>query len=185
MKKPDSQILLALDLGNTTGWAMWQDGVVTSGSCNFAKSKNSRFEGPGMRFVRFVRFLGECPTPTLLSFEEVRRHRGVAAAHSYGGYLSHVTAFCDSRDPQIPYEGIPVGTIKKRATGSGNCSKEEMIEACQKLMNYEPGDDNEADARWLLLLMCEASNLPWPDGPIPEPKKKKKTKPSRKINHAP
>lgn len=175
-----NSVLLALDLGNTTGWAMWQNGVVTSGTCDFTKSRHRRFEGPGMRFVRFVRFLSDCPTPSLLSFEEVRRHRGVAAAHAYGGYLSHVTAFCDNRDPQIPYEGIPVGTIKKRATGSGNCSKEEMVTACQKLMDYEPEDDNEADARWLLLLMCEASNLSWPGGPVPEPVKKVKAKKKKK-----
>lgn len=46
-------------------------------------------------------------------------------------------------------EGIPVGTIKKHATGKGNASKDEMIEA-MKARGHSPADDNEADALALL-----------------------------------
>ena len=146
-----SRTLLALDLGGTTGWAMWRDGVVTSGSVDLTKKDGKRFDGPGMKFVRFTRFLRSTPLPDCVAFEEVRRHRGVAAAHAYGGYLSHLTAFCDAREPQIPYEGIGVGTIKKRATGNGAATKEMMIEACGTSLSTVPADDNEADAIALLL----------------------------------
>jgi len=166
--------LLALDLGAHLGWAMWFNGTVTSGTTDLSKSHNKRFEGPGMKFVRFARFVADLPRPTLVSFEEVRRHLGTDAAHAYGGYLSHLTAFCDTQDPPIPYEGIPVATIKKRATGRGNAPKEDMIAACRGRLNYEPVDDNEADARWLLLLMCEASKLKWPGPAVPEPPTKAK-----------
>jgi len=178
----DTQTLIALDLGGKTGWAMWRGGEVTSGTIDLTKSKGKRFEGPGMKFVRFGRFLKKLPRADCISFEEVRRHRGVAAAHAYGGYLSHLTAFCDVQTPQIPYEGIGVGTIKKRATGNGSASKGMMIAACGAL-GINPVDDNEADALWLLVLMVEAESLEWPGGPvrvIPEKPKKKKKKKRRK-----
>ena len=49
--------ILALDLGTTTGWAlMGSDGQITSGSQSF---KPQRFEGGGMRFLKFKRWLTE------------------------------------------------------------------------------------------------------------------------------
>ena len=172
--------LLALDLGQNLGWALWHNGVVTSGSTDLSKSRNKRFEGPGMKFVRFSRMLSEFPRPTILSFEEVRRHLGTDAAHAYGGYLSHLTAFCDAQEPPIPYEGFPVPTIKKRATGSGNAPKEAMIAACAALLNKTPIDDNEADALWILVLMCEAASVRWPTGPVAEPPQKPAAKKRKK-----
>lgn len=164
--KDSDKCLLALDLGARTGWALWQSGVVTSGVWDLAKSSNSRFEGHGMRYIRFVRLLKELPEPYIISFEEVRRHLGVDAAHAYGGFVSHLTSFCDGKTPQIPYEGVPVGTIKKRATGSGRASKDDMVEACRKHLGIDPEDDNEADALWILVMMCEAEKLSWPGGPV-------------------
>jgi len=173
------KVLLAIDLGGTSGWAMWNNGTVSSGSISFTKAKGKRFEGPGMKFVRFSRWLRGIPTPDVIAFEAVRRHLGVDAAHAYGGYLSHLTAFCDSHNPQIPYEGLSVGTIKKRATGNGGATKEMMIDACAKL-GVVPQDDNEADALWILLLMVEAEGLSWPGGPVaPLPAKKSGAKKKR------
>jgi crossover junction endodeoxyribonuclease RuvC len=171
---PISQTLLALDLGAKLGWALWQDGVVTSGTSDLSKSNHKRFEGPGMKFIRFTRLLKEFPRPTLVNYEEVRRHLGVDAAHAYGAYQGHLVSYCDGQDPQIPYESIPVATIKARATGKGNASKEEMVTACQTILNYSPVDDNESDARWLLVIMCETTGVAWPGGPVPthQPKRK-------------
>ncbi|MGD9727902.1 MAG: hypothetical protein AB7L09_01305 [Nitrospira sp.] len=165
--------LLAVDMGGTMGWAMWRDGVVTSGSLNLTKANGKRFDGPGMKFVRFDRWLRSLPTPTIVAFEAVRRHLGVDAAHAYGGYLSHLTAFCDTSE--IPYEGVGVGTIKKRATGNGAATKEMMVSAAQERIGVKPTDDNEADALWLLVLMVEAEGLEWPGGNVemPPPKTKK------------
>lgn len=80
-------------------------------------------------------------------FEEVRRHVGVDAAHAYGGFMAHLTAWCEHH--QIPYQGVPVGTIKKHATGKGNASKDAMIAAARE-RGLDPQDDNEADALALL-----------------------------------
>lgn len=92
-----STTILALDLGTTTGWALrGSDGHITSGSERF---KPQRFEGGGMRFLRFKRWLTEikqsCNGIDCLYFEEVRRHAGVDAAHAYGGFLATLTAWCE------------------------------------------------------------------------------------------
>ena len=141
--------ILALDLGTTTGWALrGSDGNVTSGSESF---RPQRFEGGGMRFLRFKRWLTELKAVAdgidALHFEEVRRHVSTDAAHAYGGFLATLTAWCEHH--QIPYQGVPVGTIKKHATGKGNAGKDEVIAAI-RARGHTPGDDNEADALALL-----------------------------------
>ena len=145
----NTMTILVLDLGTTTGWALLgRDGSITSGSESF---KPQRFEGGGMRYLRFKRWLTEVKQAAgdidAVYFEEVRRHVGVDAAHAYGGFMAHLTAWCEHH--HIPYQGVPVGTIKKHATGKGNAIKDEMIAAMQA--NGHPvTDDNEADALAIL-----------------------------------
>lgn len=141
--------ILALDLGTTTGWALrGSDGHITSGSEGF---RPQRFEGGGMRFLRFKRWLTELKAVAdgidALHFEEVRRHVSTDAAHAYGGFLATLTAWCEHH--QIPYQGVPVGTIKKHATGKGNAGKDEVVAAI-RARGHAPSDDNEADALALL-----------------------------------
>lgn len=141
--------ILALDLGTTTGWALRdRTGRITSGSQSF---KPQRFEGGGMRFLRFKRWLTELKAHAegidTLVFEEVRRHVSTDAAHAYGGFLATLTAWCEHHG--VPYQGVPVGTIKKHVTGKGNASKDEMMVA-MRARGYQPADDNEADALALL-----------------------------------
>ncbi|MCG7879278.1 MAG: hypothetical protein N0C90_23535 [Candidatus Thiodiazotropha endolucinida] len=138
-------VVLCLDLGTTTGWAVHsKQGVITSGTISF---KNDRWQGGGMRFLKFNRFLNELNENagpiSMVFFEEVRRHMGVDAAHAYGGFMAHLTAWCEQQN--IAYEGVPVGTIKRHATGKGNANKTMMIESA-KARGHLSADDNEADA---------------------------------------
>ena len=48
-----------------------------------------------------------------------------------------------------PYQGVPVGTIKRHITGKGNASKDQVLAAVRGL-GHSPVDDNEADALALL-----------------------------------
>ena len=143
--------VLALDLGTTTGWALrTSDGQTISGTQSF---KPGRYEGGGMRFLRFRAWLAEVHTSAgtigAVYFEEVRRHAGVDAAHVYGGLMATLTAWCEGQS--IAYAGVPVGTIKKHATGKGNANKAAMV-AAMRALGYAPADDNEADALALLHL---------------------------------
>ena len=69
------------------------------------------------------------------------------AAHVYGGLLATLSAWCEHHN--LPYQGVPVGTIKRHATGKGNANKDEVIKAMQ-LLGHSVKDDNEADALALL-----------------------------------
>lgn len=140
-------MILALDLGTTTGWAYKSDRIV-SGCQNFGVG---RFQGGGMRYLKFQQWLDYMKEEfgvQSVFFEEVRAHRGVDASHTYGGFLATLTSWCEKNN--IAYEGVGVGVIKKFIAGKGNASKEEVIKAVEK-RGFTPGDDNEADALALLM----------------------------------
>lgn len=145
--------ILALDLGTNCGWAyLDQAGLVLSGTWDLAPASQRRWEGGGMRYVRFVDYLRKLPKPERVAYEEVRRHKGVDAAHAYGGFQAALMSWCEAEG--IPYEAYPVGMIKKHATGKGNANKEAMIESAQrKWAGTKVEDDNQADALWLLDLV--------------------------------
>ncbi len=153
---PRLMATIALDLGTTTGWALrGYDGLITSGTASF---RPGRFDGGGMRYLRFANWLTEIDRLSgpisAIWFEEVRRHAGTDAAHVYGGLMASLTSWAELRG--IPYQGVPVGTIKRHATGKGNADKEAMI-AAARARGFSPDDDNEADAIAILLWAIETN----------------------------
>jgi len=159
--------IIGLDLGTKCGWAVLGNGELSevgqrieSGTWNFSPK---RHEGGGMRYVRFANELRALldkwcfdispqGVSVHVAFEEVRRHRGVTAAHVYGGLMATLQSVLEDRESKVPYVSIPVGTIKKHATGKGNASKEEMMLSAEKRWQderWELKDDNEADALWV------------------------------------
>jgi Holliday junction resolvasome RuvABC endonuclease subunit len=82
----------------------------------------------------------------------VRFHAGIDAAHIHGGFLATLTSWCDRRS--IPYQGVPVGTIKRDLTGKGNADEAAVI-AAVRARSFNPADDNEADALAILLWAME------------------------------
>ena len=146
--------ILALDLGTTTGWALRNaDRLITSGTVSF---RPGRFEGGGMRYLRLTKWLAEIDRLSgpiaAIWFEEVRRHAATDAAHVYGGLLATLTAWAELRG--VPYQGVPVGTIKRHATGKGNADKAVMM-AATRARGFSPADDNEADAIAILLWVID------------------------------
>jgi Holliday junction resolvasome RuvABC endonuclease subunit len=149
-------VVLALDLGTTTGWALRAaSGLITSGTVSF---RPSRYDGGGMRYVRFRAWLDQLAADagpiSAIHFEEVRRHIGTDAAHLYGGFLATLTACCEQRG--VAYQGVPVGTIKRHVTGKGNADKAAVIAAI-RARGFDPADDNEADALAILLWVTETN----------------------------
>ena len=149
-------VTIGIDPGTRCGWCVIDGDVVRSGEWDLS---SRRHEGGGMRFVRVARYFAELlesvQSPTVF-YEEVRRHMGVDAAHVYGGIVAVIAAECERR--KVPYAGIPVGTVKKRATGKGNADKARMIDAARgQWPGFEPVSDNEADARWIAV--CGAEGL--------------------------
>lgn len=167
--------LLALDLATQTGWCFGNGAQCVSGTQSF---KNDRYSGGGMRYLRFERWLNDLAdmdSVTEVVFEEVRSHKGVDAAHVYGGFMAVLTKWCEARS--IPYQGVPVGEIKKFATGKGNAPKTDAdkerrnakarakgraeyvglsVTAAVEGWGYRPADDNETDAIALFHLWLAA-----------------------------
>jgi hypothetical protein len=153
---PTIPSILALDLGTSMGWA------VRTARCRIlhgtAEFRPSRYEGGGMRYLRFGKWLDQTLEVTggidAVYFEEVRRHIGTDAAHVHGGLLATLTAWCEQHS--LPYQGVPVGTWKKHACGKGNADKQAVI-AAMRARGFEPADDNEADAIAILLWALETN----------------------------
>ncbi len=101
-----------------------------------------------MRYLRLERFLKEVFVGGVdaVAIEEVRSHKGTDAAHVYGGILAVISRLCE--ELKIPYAAIPVGTIKRNATGKGNAGKEAVLGAARERWGHLPETDDEADALW-------------------------------------
>lgn len=157
-------MILALDLGTKTGFAVGTtDGATPEAPYPFVSRgswslKPGKFDGGGMRAVRFTEHLDKLmkaiPFERVV-FEAVRAHKGVDAAHIYGGLMMTLQAWCEGQTPPVPYEGVGVGAIKKFATGRGNANKGEMLLAVERLGFPCDGDEDQADAVALLLLKLE------------------------------
>lgn len=152
--------ILALDLGTQCGWAL-KDGNRKAKFGTLDLSKDHHFDGCGMQYIKFKKWLAEQLPLNLILFEKVMAHdaRAVHAQHKYGGLLAIVQTFADENN--IPYCGEGVGTIKKFWLGTAARSKsgkEFMIkEARNRKFNVK--DDNQADALALLHLGVELYEL--------------------------
>jgi Holliday junction resolvasome RuvABC endonuclease subunit len=141
--------ILAIDPGTHCGWAVtMRTGVISSGTWDL---RPNRYEGAGMRWLRLRSFLDQTAPLSLdlVAYEEVRHHAGVDAAHIYGGIVSVLQSWCETL--KIPYTALPVGTIKKHATGKGNAKKDAMLAAArERWPGQMVADDNQADALWIM-----------------------------------
>ena len=166
--------ILALDLGTRTGWALSESGRIESGVqvCDV-----KRGESPGMRFVRFNRWLQEAtdnhdpnapavstdgtlyyrPRVDIIVYEQAH-HRGGAATEVAAGFATRVQEFCARHG--IEHAAVHSATLKKFTTGSGRGDKTVMFRAAlakgwlsgtRAIVEDRPlVDDNEVDAICLL-----------------------------------
>lgn len=134
--------IIALDIGTKCGIAIYKNGEIEHHTLNFETKY------PQNKFVKAARIFGEIAQeiqPTIVFYEQVRRHIGTQAAHVYGGLL----AVAMVKFHPAPLHGIGVTEIKKHITGKGNASKAMVIDAVRK-MGFHPQDDNAADALAIL-----------------------------------
>jgi Holliday junction resolvasome RuvABC endonuclease subunit len=137
--------VVGLDFGRTMGLAIVHSGVlVRHQSIKLPESHGERFH----EFLQVLR--QQClQEGEFVAYESVARHIGTKAAHAYGGYLAIFQMFCYQAG--VKSYGVPVGTLKKFATGSGRASKNEMIKAANDRLGLQlkSKDHNAADAIWV------------------------------------
>ena len=149
--------VLALDLGSATGFCIFSCDeenihVLSSGTKKFHQNGTAPL---GRRFVCFRDWLRNIIKKHDIGeifYEQVYAHSGIQPAHVYGGFLYHMAAICD--DFNIALHGIGVCTIKKRVSGFGHASKAQIIKKVREY-NFNPIDDNEADAIAIMLAVTQ------------------------------
>jgi crossover junction endodeoxyribonuclease RuvC len=141
--------ILALDLATKTGWCLQEDGRVESGVQLFDVKRG---ESPGMRYVRFRRWLEEVGARAeIIVYEQTVSSPGRIAVEIADGFATRIQEYCAVRG--IEHAAVYPATLKKFVTGKGNAKKPAMQEHARAhgwLEAMTTGDDNEIDARCLL-----------------------------------
>ena len=138
-------IILAIDSGTKTGWAV-NNGSIISGVQDFSLKRG---ESPGMRFLKFQSWLKDMiklTKPNMIIYERAH-HRGGAPTEVGVGLTTIIQTIC--AEANIEHVALHSGTLKKYATGKGNASKEDMMQAARDLA-WEFKTDDQCDALWLL-----------------------------------
>ena len=148
--------ILALDLGTHTGWAQCRDGQPSSGTWLLATEKELREQRKAglarccdCRFDRLRQHILIQFPVDIIAFEDVQFLSSQAQSQLWAGFRTVVTLF--HRPARLL--AVPVGRLKKFATGNGNAKKEDMGAAWRNthgLLSTEGRDDNEIDALHLL-----------------------------------
>lgn len=131
--------ILALDIASQTGWCS-----PNAHGCWDLRIK--RDESGGLRLLRLkakVKEIIELEQIELVVYERVsgfHKNAIIVASEMVGV----VKSFCDENN--IPYKAYSAAEIKRFATGKGNASKKQMIQAAKDKHGYSGDDDNVADA---------------------------------------
>lgn len=148
-------MLLGLDPATVCGWALISTGAAPLpghpvGRVRSGRWKLRRGKHEGQRYLDLEMHLAaHLDGVTAIAVEDVKAHKGTAAAHVYGGLRKLIAKVaCKEGLPLYP---VSVGAVKKLATGNGKASKGDMIRAFTALVGAPPVDDNEADALFVAL----------------------------------
>lgn len=124
--------LLAITLGLQTGWAVHERNGTIKFDCKPFRS--SEYEGEGMKFVRFRYWLDEISKKygsfDAVVFADIQHHSSMQSAIVYGGFLGHLTGWCDWR--QIPYIGASMADVHKLVTGGDGIDQQSLIDALRR-----------------------------------------------------
>lgn len=147
-------MILAIDAGTKTGWALIKSGMVyESGVQDFSKKRG---ESNGIMFIRFRKWMGDMlrnNIPALIVYEQPEKFKSGAAteiAYNLTGRVQEI-----AQEQSLNYSTYAPTALKKFATGKGNADKTAMIKACEQKSGKVVKDDNEADAILLGLMAYE------------------------------
>lgn len=142
--------VLALDIAEHTGFASLGE----SGTWTFTESKTRNDNKKHKDFRETLIAYIQKNDIRMIAAEDVlmnrSRFKATVSLSELRGILLEV---CDTLDLPEP-EFLNATSIKMFATGKGNSTKEEMIQACINKYGIVPEDDNAADAVFIFNLFC-------------------------------
>lgn len=143
------KVILAFDLGRSTGLCISDNDEIdydleTWDYSRFTAANADLYYG----FAHDLRMLlDEFSTyPLVIVYEDVQFMVSKAQTNIWSGLRGILLA--NAFDHEAEILAVPVGTLKKFATGSGKATKKDMICAAVR-KGAKPANDNEADAFWL------------------------------------
>lgn len=141
--------ILALDPATSCGY-FHSDGI--GGTWDLSVKRD---ESSGMRLIRLRGKLNEIRETLgvdLVVFESARNAKFAGTVRVLGEILGLVSVWC--ADNAIEHRGYSPMEIKKFATGKGNASKEQMVDAYERIVKrpVEDSENDMVDAWWLLQL---------------------------------
>ena len=155
--------LLALDLGSKTGYALrYASGEIDCGTWILAPEKTMRghrkaelercWDPRVCQLAALVNHTITTHNVRCVGFEDVQFSSSTAQTQLWASFRTVLwLAYCGN--PAIRLVPVPVGTLKKFGSGSGNADKDQMAKALvRKYPNLDISslDDNAVDARHLL-----------------------------------
>lgn len=162
--------ILGLDLGSTTGWAVWNNGNIHSGIWVLATQRELALQrcyrgdrNLDLRFARLLHHLREAVSQhaiEAISFEDIQFQSSRAQTQLWASLRAAVWAVASDRGLAVAC--VATGTLKKFATGRGDATKEAMAAALAALRPpwaRETLSHDEIDALWVLrwALRCRDS----------------------------
>ena len=177
---PDAKIVLGLDMGTNCGYSYaiirkdgsWEFNPWFMGLWDLS---TGRYDSGNLGFLRLRRFLTEV-SPCAIFYEDVKFTPGEAitkynasrvlaraatSSELLGAFRQIIMMWAE--DHGAICAGVPIGTIKRKATGRGVASKEDVIKACNAKFstNFDietyttTGADNVADSAFVLVCGLE------------------------------
>ncbi len=142
-------MILGLDPGTVTGWALGEHAPATEVSFSGIWQLGRRGASQGQRFGQF----DNCLAAILRNYDvklvayEMAHHRGGPATALAGGLVAliEMAAYRKGIETMVLHSS----TIKKHATGRGNAEKSSMVEAGRRKFTLTTAADDEVDALWI------------------------------------
>lgn len=149
--------ILSIDPGSRCGWALYDSSTkefLVSGVWDLTPPRGC---SPGVRYLKLRSRLAE----VLDAYVEIgtlavegAHHRGGAATEYAIGVVTHCQAW--AAEVGVELLQVRASTVKRVATGRGNASKDEMMDAAESMWKgVRFHSDDEADARWIAVAAAE------------------------------
>jgi hypothetical protein len=148
--------ILALDLGTSTGWALRSaEGLITSGTASF---RPGRYDGGGMRYLRFTNWLTEIDRLSGPDRRDLVRGGAPPRRNRCGPCLWRAHGHADRMG------GTARRALCRRSRRHDQASRHRQGQRAEggddrgrRARGFSPADDNEADAIALLLWAIETN----------------------------
>ena len=145
--------IICFDLATKSGYATYDNGKLSSGIKDFAKSKKTSY---GCLYHDFSTWVKNFPNYDLYVAERsVMLYR--AATEICFAMFSRVEEYAYTQDK--PFRAVPPKVIKKFISGKGNCDKAPIIKWFQTTFHRDPLSPDESDAMALLFYVLKDFNI--------------------------